>query len=133
MGLDITGLGSIFDFGSKLLDKFVVDKGAAAQAKAELLQALQQGDLAQLQVNANEASNPSVFVAGWRPAIGWVCALAMAYTYLVVPLGTWGLDIFHVAYSTPPKLDGNLWELMFGMLGMGSLRTFEKLKGVASK
>lgn len=124
------GIDDAIAAGLKVLDKFVPDPEAKARAEAELRSSLQQWDKAQTDVNAVEASNPNLFVAGWRPMIGWVCALALAYQYLVCPLGMWIATSLHLAVTTPPKLDDSLWQLMFGMLGMGGLRTFEKLKGV---
>jgi hypothetical protein len=70
-------------------------------------------------------------VAGWRPAIGWCCATALFYQYLFVPLSAWLAGLIGFAIAAPPSLDGQLFELMLGMLGMGALRTVEKLKGVA--
>lgn len=100
------------------------DKAKAAQALAAL-----QG---QLDTNKAEAASNSVFVAGWRPAIGWVCAIALFYTFIGYPLLLWVSATF-APQIKPPVLsnDGMLFELMFGMLGLGGLRTFEKVKGVA--
>ena len=125
------GIDDAIAAGLKVLDKFVPDPEAKAKAEAELRSSLQQWDKEQTDVNAVEAANPSMFVSGWRPMIGWVCALALAYQYLVTPLGMWVATSLHLAVSTPPKLDDSLWQLMFGMLGMGGLRTYEKLKGVS--
>lgn len=125
------GIDDAIAAGLKVLDKFVPDPEAKAKAEAELRSSLQQWDKEQTDVNAVEAANPNIFVSGWRPMIGWVCALALAYQYLVTPLGMWVATSLHLAVSTPPKLDDSLWQLMFGMLGMGGLRTYEKLKGVS--
>ena len=84
--------------------------------------------LAQTEINKVEAASPSVFVSGWRPAIGWVCAMAMGYQYLLRPF----LVAYHPALAFP-GLDDNLWQLLAGMLGLGGLRTFEKVNGVASR
>lgn len=127
---DATGVGAVANLASKVLDRVIPDKAQAAAAQLELLKALQEADTSQNEVNAEEAKSSSIFVAGWRPAIGWVCALALAYQYLLVPLGTWGLDLAHIVVPTPPTLSDDLWQLMFGMLGMGGLRTFEKIKGL---
>ena len=126
------GLDAILGIGGKLIDKLIPDPAAQDAARLELLKLQQSGELAamtaQTEINKAEASNPSVFVSGWRPAIGWVCALAMAYQYLARPFMT----AFLPALSFP-GLDDNLWQLMMGMLGLGGLRTFEKTQGVASK
>ena len=116
-------------FGS-VIDKVIPDKAAAEKAKleaqAQLVAAATQGALAQLEVNKVEAAHQSVFVAGWRPAIGWVCAAALAYSYMLVPLVGFTLALMGKPVPRWPVLDGNLWELMFGMLGMGALRSWDK-------
>jgi hypothetical protein len=100
------------------------------QEKAQLAAAVQlvQGQLA---VNQAEAGSASVFVAGWRPFIGWVCGTALAYTYIGYPLLLWAGAAWFPGIK-PPVLgnDGMLYELLLGMLGLGGLRTFEKVKGV---
>ena len=68
----------------------------------------------------------SLFVAGWRPAIGWVCALALGFQYLLRPLFGWAAGVWWPQLPALPGLDANLWELMFGMLGLGGLRSFER-------
>jgi len=123
---------ALLGIGGKLIDKLIPDPAARDAARFELLKLQQSGELAamlaQTEINKVEAANSSVFVSGWRPAIGWVCALAMAYQYLLRP--------FLVAFNPVlafPGLDDNLWQLLAGMLGLGGLRTFEKVNGVASK
>lgn len=107
---------------------FIPNPEDRAKKLQEIVEALQHWDNAQTQVNQAEASSKSVFVAGWRPMIGWVCALAVAYQYLGIPFATWGFAVAHVAIPDFPKLDDNLWQLTFGMLGMSGLRTFEKMQ-----
>ena len=123
---------ALLGIGGKLIDKLIPDPAAQDAARLELLKLQQSGELAamlaQTDVNKVEAASPSVFVAGWRPAIGWVCALAMGYQYLLRPF----LVAFNPALAFP-GLDDNLWQLLAGMLGLGGLRTFEKVNGVASK
>jgi len=123
---------ALLGLGGKLVDKLIPDPAARDAAKLELLKLQQSGELAamvaQTEINKVEAANPSVFVSGWRPAIGWVCALAMGYQYLLRPFLTAFYPIL-----TFPGLDDNLWQLLAGMLGLGGLRTFEKLNGVAAR
>jgi hypothetical protein len=88
-------------------------------------------DQGQAATNTAEAQSGNWFVAGWRPWIGWVCGLALAVQFVVGPLAVWVFDLLGHPIQAPPTLDDMLWELMFGMLGMGGLRTFEKIKGVA--
>ncbi|MBB6251695.1 3TM-type holin [Nitrospirillum iridis] len=119
---------------TKLLD-FIPDPTARAQAEAaaykEAADRVQQLTLAQLEVNRTEAASNSVFVAGWRPFIGWVCGAALAYQYIAMPLMVWlaGLVAGH-AVVPPPTLDDQLTTVLLGMLGLGGLRTLEKMKGV---
>jgi len=127
------GIDDAVAAGLKVLDKFVPDPAAKAKAEAEMRDALFAADKAQAEINKAEAESGSLFVGGWRPAIGWVCAAAVAYTYLLVPVGMWVAFVMGKPIAKPPALDGNLWELMFALLGLGGLRTFEKLKGVAAK
>jgi hypothetical protein len=115
----------------KVLGAVLPDPQAKAKAIADVLGLLQQSDLGQMEVNRQEAAHASMFVAGWRPFIGWCCGLALAYQFIAAPIAIWiGFVVGHPV-PKPPTLDDNLWQLMFGMLGMGALRSFEKLKGVA--
>lgn len=113
-----------------LLDKIFPDQTKAQEAKARLLELQITGELevikGQLEINKAEASSGNWFVAGWRPMIGWVCALALAFQYLVRPIVMTKYPALQV-----PGLDENLWQLMLGMLGIGGLRTLEKVKGAA--
>lgn len=126
------GIDDAIAAGLKVLDKFIPDPAAKAQAEGELRNALLTWDQGQMKVNEAEAANTSsIFVSGWRPSIGWICSAALAYQYVVTPLAMWGAQISGHPLPTPPRLDDTLWELMFGLLGMGGLRTYEKIKGVA--
>jgi hypothetical protein len=142
MGIDLTGLGSVFDFGSKVIDKIFPDKDAADKAKLEMLKLQQEGafkelelnfELAkgQLAVNLEEAKSSSFFVAGWRPAVGWVCVSALAYNYVIMPLVTWVSRFSYPAVAMVSLETGELMTLLFGMLGISGMRTLEKIKGVA--
>lgn len=127
-----------------LIEKLFPDPKAAADARLELLRMQQAGDLAALDadlkialaqagINAEEARSPSLFVSGWRPFIGWCCGIGLAYVFLVYPLLTWWLALYKPALVPPVLVADHLFELVTAMLGLGGLRTFEKLKGVASK
>lgn len=117
-------LGPILD---KIFTRFIPDPEARTKAVQDTLAMFMQSDLAQIDVNREEAK-AGAFRGGWRPAIGWVCATALAFQYLFVPLATWVATMTGDYFPPPPALDGMLWELMFGMLGMGALRSFEKIK-----
>ena len=118
-----------------LVDRLIPDKAAAQRAKddmeAALVKASNEAALAQVEVNKIEAGHSSVFVAGWRPAIGWVCAAALAWAFIVAPIATWGMAVFGVRETLPAIGTDNLFELVLAMLGLGGLRTFEKMRGVA--
>ena len=130
-------ISAALDLGNTLITRIFPDPAQADAAKLKLLELQKNGELAamtaQTDINKEEAKSSSLFVSGWRPAIGWVCALALAYQYLLRPLGGTIASIFGVTIPPLPGLDDNLWQLMMGMLGMGGLRTFEKVQGVASK
>ena len=113
--------------GLQVLNRFVADPDAKIKAEADLRTALLQIDAAQAGTNTAEATNPNVFVSGWRPFIGWVGAFALAYQYLLRPF------LVGLGWASLPPLDNMLFELIFAMLGFGGLRTYEKIKGVASK
>ena len=135
--MSLDPISAALDLGTTLINKIFPDPAQASEAKLKLLDLQQNGELAimtaQTDINKTEAANSSVFVSGWRPAIGWVCALALAYQYLVRPLGGTIASLLGLTIPPLPGLDDNLWQLMMGMLGMGGLRTFEKVQGVASK
>ena len=117
-----------------LIDKAIPDADAANKAKAELAMMQAKGELdlmlGQIEINKAEAQHSSVFVAGWRPFIGWVCGFALAYEYLMLPL--FALLSLNAGWQQLPHLvmDG-MMELVLAMLGVAGLRTFEKYKGVA--
>jgi Holin of 3TMs, for gene-transfer release len=128
----ISGLTPII---SKVLD-LIPDPNAKQHAQLELQAKLmeyaaQQG-AEQAAIDTAEAGSSSLFVAGWRPAIGWVCAAAFAWNWMVYPIVEWALTVAGV-HNMPlkPVMDGNLMELTLGMLGLGAMRSFDKLKGVA--
>ena len=118
-----------------LVDRLIPDKAAAQRAKddmeAALVKAANEAALAQVEVNKIEAGHSSVFVAGWRPAIGWVCAAGLAWAFVLAPVASWGLVISGVKAELPSIQTDYLLELVVAMLGMGGLRTFEKMRGVA--
>lgn len=126
-------------FGS-LLDKLIPDTAEAAKAKAELelrlVEAANQAALAQVEVNKTEAASGSVFIGGWRPFIGWVCGAALALQFVVGPTIQWSVSAWvSTAAGQPvppfPQLDSMLLELVFALLGIAGMRTWEKMRGVA--
>jgi hypothetical protein len=133
LGDIITGVGKVAD------DLFTSDKErltiALEEKKLELESKKVEASLVQgqLDINKAEATNPSVFVAGWRPFIGWVGGLALAYQFLLYPLLTWlwtllqAKGVLDAAFKPPPILDTDaLWVLISGMMGIAGLRSFDK-------
>ena len=116
------------ELATAAIGKIWPDKSAAEAAQLAAAVAIVQG---QLDTNKVEAASPSPFTSGWRPAIGWVCALALACQYIARPLLMWYGTVSGYSWPALPGIDDNLWQLMLGMLGLGGLRTFEKTKGVA--
>lgn len=125
------GIDDAVAAGLQVINKFIPDPEARAKAEADLRNSLQAWDKQQNDVNAVEAANPNLFVSGWRPFIGWTCGISLCYQYVAAPIVYWIAMTFGVLIEAPPKLDDMLWQLVFAMLGMGGLRTFEKIKGVS--
>lgn len=125
----------------KIIDKVIPDPAAKAAAQLELIRLQQSGELAQLTaetelakgqnaVNLTEAGSASFFVSGWRPFIGWVCGAGLAMQFLVGPIATWFAALAGRALAFPALDLGTLMTLLFGMLGLGAMRTKEKMEGV---
>ena len=115
---------------SEILDKFVADKDLKIKLQHELNQEIHKANLAQLEVNKVEAAHKNVFVAGWRPFTGWVCASALAYHFILEPIIVFGLALNNIQLTLPQFDMGSLLTVLMGMLGLGGLRTFEKTKGI---
>jgi len=117
-----------------ILDKFIEDKDQKAALAHEIAtiadkQANEQAK-AQIQLNAVEAAHTSMFVAGWRPSIGWVCSLAMLMNFILLPLINAGLEFGGVDLHIDLIDMETMMPVLFGMLGLGGMRTAEKIKGV---
>ena len=124
------------NIGTQLIGHFFPNQADADAAKLKLLELQQNGELlkitAQTDIDKAEASNPSTFVSGWRPFVGWVCGFGLVYAFIGQPLLSWYAGIYK--FAIPPTLDlGTLLTVLGGMLGLGSLRTVEKIQGVAAK
>jgi hypothetical protein len=119
---------------SGLLDKFIEDKDQRALLAHEIAtladkQANEQA-VAQIELNKVEAAHKSMFVAGWRPAVGWVCALAMLLNFILIPFINLGLEFGDLDLQLDLIDMETMMPVLFGMLGLGGMRTAEKLKGV---
>lgn len=119
-----------------VLERVIPDKNKAAAMAHEIAtmvdrQAHEQ-IMAQVQVNKQEAAHKSLFVAGWRPFIGWVCGAAMAFNFMAIPLINYGMALYGSEILPPPPLDLEvMMPVLLGMLGLGGMRSFEKRTGVA--
>tara|TARA_R100000951_G_scaffold114037_1_gene117398 strand:- start:461 stop:847 length:387 start_codon:yes stop_codon:yes gene_type:complete len=124
----LAGLSALIGPVSAILDKVIPDKDLREKLSHEIAtmaeRHTQEQVMAQIEVNKAEAAHKSLFVAGWRPAIGWICGFALLYSTIISPvIGIW-VEV--------PEIDTSLLtSTMLGMLGLGAMRTFEKAKGVS--
>ena len=127
-----TLLPSIMDVAGRFLPEDKEKRAAAErEIEAKLTDSLANIDLAQLDINKTEAAHRSLFVAGWRPFIGWSCGVALAYTYIVQPILTFGLAQSGYLVDLPAVDISQMMPVLMGMLGLGGLRSWEKVKGVS--
>lgn len=119
---------------ASILDKFIEDKDQKAALAHEIAtlaeKQAQEQVMGQMVINQTEAEHPSIFVAGWRPAVGWVCALAMLFNYLLIPFINLGLDIANLDIQLDLIDMETMMPVLLGMLGLGGMRTAEKFKKV---
>jgi len=117
-----------------LIDDMHTSDEEKAQHRLRVMEMAARGDLAQMGINEAEAASANLFVAGWRPAVGWLCVISMAWAFLFLPILRsvmvfTGID-FEIEKLPDPELS-SLMPILMGMLGMGALRTYEKVTGVA--
>ena len=128
-------LTAALDIGGKLIDRLWPDQEKAAAAKLELIKLQQSGELAQitgqLEINKAEAAHSSVFVAGWRPGVGWVCVAACAWNWVGLPVAKFALALAGTTLPVSPADLSEMLPVLIGLLGIGGYRTVEKIKGVA--
>jgi len=135
---------ALLDIGSRVIDRLWPDPTQAAAAKLELFKLQQSGELAvlaaetdlangQIVVNDKEAQNPSLFVSGWRPFIGWVCGSACAWNWLGLKVALFIAALYGHDIKLAPADVEEMLPVLLGMLGLGGLRTFEKIQGVSRK
>ena len=133
----------LFSVGTKLIDRLFPDKSAADAAKLKLVELQMSGELAalaaetglakgQIEVNRTEAASDKLFVAGWRPSVGWICSFSLGYNFILQPFLAW--VALYKEIPVPPTVDtGELMIILGGLLGIGGFRTYEKLKGVSDR
>lgn len=137
-------VSAALDIGGRLIDRLWPDPAQRDAAKLELMKMTQTGELArlaaetdlakaQIATNTAEATNPNLFVSGWRPMVGWVCATGLLSQFLLRPVAMFLANLSHHPVDFPSLDMGTLLTLLAGMLGFGAMRMNEKLNGVASK
>ena len=119
----------LLQLGSNLIERWIPDKAAQAKAEMDLLKMAGEQDfqstIKQIEVNIQEAQHQSIFVAGWRPFVGWICGLGLAYQAILHNLIEWLSGIY--GFPVPPAPDSDvLIYVLGGLLGLGALRTYEK-------
>ena len=127
-------IGPIFELGKGLIERWFPDPAKKAEAEAQFMLLMQEQDfkkvLGQLEVNAKEAASPHLFVAGWRPFVGWCCGAGFLWATIAQPMVAW--VAVARGWPAPPAIDTEvLLYVLGGMLGLGTLRSFEKTKGAA--
>lgn len=145
--MDITGIGSVADLIKSGIDRIWPDKTKAAELKAQVDSEQAKAALATLEAELNfqakqidtdtaEAKSNSLFVAGWRPFIGWVCGAAFGYCFIIQPFAQFLTLVTHAGIDpkTFPTVDLNsMMPVLLGMLGLGTMRTVEKIQGAAPR
>lgn len=135
-------ISAAMELGTSVINKIWPDPVKQAEEQRKLQELAQKGDLevlnaqvrllvGQLEINKTEAAHKSIFVAGWRPFIGWVCGVALAWSFVGYPICEFVVALVGVSVDLPTVQTESLFELVLGMLGLGGLRTFEKMKGVS--
>lgn len=119
---------------SQVLDRVLPDPEAKAKAMKEIMEQAANADLAQMAVNKTEAGHARIFVAGWRPFIGWIGGAIFAWHYLIkymiLTFASFFNDKLVTAVLNSAPLDDNFWTVIVGILGLGAMRSFEKSKGL---
>ena len=138
LGINVSDLGTVFsgigtlikDIRSAVTGKLTPEQQLEVEMK--LLDIQSQAQIVQNQINLTEAANPNIFVSGWRPFIGWVCGFGLAYAYIIQPFLQWIVLNFGVTLTKLPDINtGELIPLLMALLGLGGLRTVEKIQGVS--
>ena len=124
-------LDGVIGVAGKVLDKFIEDKDLKTKLTAELEKEVIQLSKAQAEANIEQAKHPSLFVAGARPAIMWICAFGLAWQFVLSPLLLWTTVMFDPTFVLPKIQTEGLISLVLALLGLGSMRTLEKTRGVA--
>jgi len=131
MGIPL--IGGIFKAVDKVIGGFVSDKGERERMAHDISMVIHNANMAQLEVNAEEAKHPSIFVSGWRPAVGWIGVLGLAMQYIIQPVVQWVVILTGNDIPLPDIDTAGLSTILMAILGVAGLRTVEKVKKVARK
>ncbi len=131
MGIPL--LGGIFNAVDKVLGGFISDKGERERMAHDISMTIHNQNLAQVAVNLEEAKHPSIFVSGWRPAVGWLGVVGLSMQYVIQPIVAWIVVLTGSDIPLPELDTEGLMTLLMSILGVAGLRTFEKVKKVARK
>ena len=136
--MNLLGIGTVIESVGKVASDLITTDKERLEMTLREKELDQRLDMAQIGVNQTEAQHSSIFVAGWRPAIGWIGAAALAYQFLLYPIMLWGwtwmqgMGWIPRELTPPPVLEADqLWVILSGILGIAGMRSFEKSKGVA--
>ena len=124
-------LEKLIDPIRNILDKFVADKDLKQKLEHELKTELHRANMAQIEVNKEQAKHSSLFVSGARPAIMWVCCLGLFWSFFLAPFLNWLIIVTGSDVTLPAIQTEGLLTLTLSLLGLGGYRSFEKFKGVA--
>lgn len=131
--MDLLGIGTIVETVGKVAEHFITTDKEKMELELEGRRLDQANDLAQISVNTAEASSSSIFVAGWRPFVGWCCGFSMAYIGLFEPFCRFIAQVLFKYSGTFPQVDTTItMQVLFGLLGLAGMRTYEKQQGVAA-
>jgi len=122
---------SVIGVAGKVLDKFVEDKDLKTKLEAEIKSQVISLDLAQAQANIEQAKHPSLFVAGARPSIMWVCCFGLAWQFVLQPIAIWLIAVTNSTLTVPLIPTEGLISLTIALLGLSASRSAEKFRGVA--
>ena len=124
-------INAILGAAAPILDKFVEDKDAKNKIAAELEQSIIGLQAAQAAANVAQAKHSSMFVAGARPAIMWICALGLLTQFFLMPIAEWASALWFPDVALPKLATEELMSLTLALLGLGGMRSWEKSRGVA--
>lgn len=137
--LAIPILGDLIREVGTTVREFIPDADKKAEIGLKLAELADKADerenaliLGQLDINLEEAKNSNVFVAGWRPAIGWTGAVALGHTWVLAPILQWAFRIGHIDLPMPALSPDAIYPIIIGMLGLGTMRTVEKMTGTTA-